>query len=205
MAWPVALEALVETVRWFLVFVIIERLGEQALSQSNIIYMCFVVFLLPIEGFSEATCSMVSNLIGQDKSGMISVLLRRAMSAGYIITLPLLAIALIWPEGLLSVFTDDAATRAGCVDSLRIIALAILIAVPGEMCVSAVRGTGDTVAAFATEFVRTACIIAYTYAATFSFALDLAYIWLSVVIGWVVVLSLAWFWFGSGKWKRLYI
>jgi putative MATE family efflux protein len=202
---PVALEALVATVRWLVFFVIIEQLGEHPLAMANIVYTCYALLLIPIEGFSETTCSMVSNLVGQDKIREIGVLLRKSMSLSSLVIFPFLSIALVWPEYVLSIFSSDPQIIDGCVNSLRVIVGAVVIVVAGEMFVSAVAGTGDTVATLVIEIILTTLILAWVYGAAVVFALPLEYIWLSEVIGWIICAALAYGWLKMGYWKRLHI
>ena len=202
---PVALDALVETVRWLVFFLIIEQLGEAPLAMANIVYACYALLLIPVEGFSETTCSMVSNLVGQAQAMSIGALLRRTMSLSLLVVLPFVAFALLWPEYVLSIFTSDPQIMDGCVNSLRVVLLAVLVVIAAEMFVSAVAGTGDTVATLLIEVVVTVCILAWAYSAAFLFESPLEYIWLSEIIGGIVCFILAFVWLKSGLWKRLHI
>ncbi len=202
---PVALDALVETLRWLLFFLIIEQLGETSLAMANIVYSCYALLLIPVEGLSETTCSMVSNLVGQAKASSIGVLLRRTMFLSLLIVSPFVLFSLIWPEYVISVFTSDPELIAGCVNSLRVVLLAVLVVIAGEMWGSAVAGTGDTVATLLIEIIVTICILSWAYAAAFLLDLPLEYVWFSEVIGWSVCFLLAFVWLKSGIWKRLYI
>ena len=200
---PVVLDGLVGSIRWVLFFVIIERLGPEPLGVSNILYNCYVVLLVALDAFSETTCSTVSNLIGQDKASRLWTLLRRTISLCYLVTAPFIALALLFPDWVLFVFGPDAAFMEGSVAGLRVIALAVLIVIPGEIYASAVAGTGDTVAAFWIELLTSLCILAYAYFAAFSLGLPLEYIWLSEWIGWLVCATLSYAWLRGGKWRRL--
>lgn len=202
---PVALETLVETARWLVIFVIFERLGEAALAQSNILYQCYVVFLIPIEGISEVVCSRVGHLVGAGKAKRIGLLLREAIPLSYLAVLPLAVVALVVPTQVVEVFTTDQAIISGCANGLRLIALALLVVVPGELFVSAVGGTGDTVANFAFELAGSACVLAYVYAGAFVWELPMEGIWMFVVVGWSVWLALAAYWLKSERWQRLQI
>ena len=62
---PISLQALVEGLRWFLFFVIVEQISTEALAWSNIIYASYEVLLIPTMAFGVAAFSMVSNLIGE--------------------------------------------------------------------------------------------------------------------------------------------
>lgn len=202
---PVALDAFVETIRWFVFFVVIEQVGEAALAMANIVYSCYALLLIPIEGFSETVCSLVSNLVGQSRSREIGLLLRKTISMSVLVVLPVLAVAMVWPEHLLSIFTSDPDVIEGCVNSLRVIIGAVLVVAVSEMFVSAVAGTGDTVAAFGMELVFTACVLTWVCCAALIFELPLEYVWLAEVIGWLICLVLAYGWLRIGYWKRVRI
>ena len=202
---PASLDALVETVRWLLFFLIIERLGETTLAMSNIIYSCYALFLIPIEGFSETLCSMVSNLIGKGESRKIWGLLNKTMLLSAVVILPFLMITFVEPEYLLRIFTSDADILEGCVNSLRIIVISVIFMIAGEMFISAVAGTGDTVATFLIEIILTVCVLIWTYSAALLFGFKLEYVWLSEAIGWGVCLLLSFIWLRKGYWKRLLI
>jgi putative MATE family efflux protein len=205
LAIPVSLETLVEAARWFVFFLIMEQIGESALAASTVIAMCYAVMQLPADGISEAGCSMVSNLIGQDRSQAIGGLMRRAIAMTYIITLPMLILALFWPKELLALFTPTPEIIDISINGLWVIVLAVLIAVPGEMATSAVIGTGDTSVTLAIEVVGSSVALIVAYCAAFVFDMPLEYIWMSAPASWIVSLALAAYWLRSGRWRRLYL
>jgi MATE family multidrug resistance protein len=200
---PMAMEALLETGRWFLFFVILERMGETPLAVSNVVYVCYALFIIPIEGLSEAACTMVSNLLGQGKADSVGSFLRKAMSLGAIVALPVLGIALLVPETILSLFSDNSAVVGAGVDSLRVIAIATAVIVVAEMVSSAVAGTGDTGITFAIELVFTVVTLAYAYTTALILRTDLVWVWTAEIVGWVLVLALSSFWLKGGFWRRL--
>jgi putative MATE family efflux protein len=204
-SYPVALDALVETTRWLIFFLIIEQMGELALACANIVYSCYALLLIPLEGFSETACSMVSNLVGQQESGKIGGLLRRAMSLSLVVVLPFLVLVLLLPEQVLSIFTSDTELIANGVNSLRVVVLAVAIVIPGEIFYSAVAGTGDTMATFVIELALTTCILAYAYVTAIRLGLPLEIVWLAEVVGWLICLTLSWGWLRAGRWRRLQV
>src|SRR5262245_61530830 len=60
MSAPVWGQTLVEAVRWFAFFLILERVSPAALAVGNVVYSCYEVFRVPTEAFAETACSMVS-------------------------------------------------------------------------------------------------------------------------------------------------
>src|SRR6185503_2352103 len=50
---PIVALGFLEDIRWFIFFLIIERVSTQALAIANIVYTCYMVFWIPAEGFAE--------------------------------------------------------------------------------------------------------------------------------------------------------
>jgi multidrug resistance protein, MATE family len=200
---PISLEALVETSRWLLFFIIIEQLGETPLAIANIVYACLAVFMIPVEALGEAVCSMTSNLLGQNLAGELPALQRRAIVLSYAALTPLLLVTLLFPEGVLLLFTTDEALVAGATGPLMVVVVAALLAVPGEAMYASVVGTGDTLAVLAIQLLISVCVLGAAYYAALVLELPLAYVWLAEVLGWTVCLASAWAWMRSGYWSRL--
>jgi Na+-driven multidrug efflux pump len=199
---PVTLEALVETARWFAFFAIIERMGEVALASATIVYCCYSVLLIPAEAFSEASCSMVSNLIGQGSAWRMGPVMRHALSLGYAVTLPLAAASAIFPEQALAIFTADDAAIEGGLGGLLVVAAALLVAVPGELLLGAVVGTGDTRALLIIEAAVTACVLGMTWTIA-ELRLPAHFAWLAVSAGWILRIALSLSRLRSGAWRAL--
>ena len=202
---PVSLSVLVESLRWVLFFVIIERLGESSLAIATIIFSCYALLLIPVDAFSETICSMVSNLLGQKDEKELSQLIMKTIVLVYSMVIPLLAITLFFPEYILAIFSPDETMIERAVPTLMVIVLAVLIAVPADILASSVAGTGDTVVSFTTEVIVSFSILAYAYYAAFIAEFPFEYIWFTEIIGWTLYLLLSWLWLQSGFWKRLNI
>jgi len=202
-SWPVALDTLVELIRWFLLFVIIEQMGEAELASATIIYSCFALMMISIDSFSEAVCSMVSNLLGQKRREALGELISKTTRLSYLVTVPLLAIALLFPDSVLAIFTEDALLIELSRGALPVVLLAILPAVPGSLFYAAVVGTGDTVASLLIQLITTLCALAFTAWAALLLALPLQQVLLVEIIVWMLYLLLSWAWLRSGRWQRL--
>ena len=202
---PISLEALVGSLKWFLFFVMIEQLGERQLGVASIIFSCYAVLLIPIDSFSESACSMVSNLIGQQRQHDLGLLIRRVIVLNYVIVIPVLVLTLIFPESILAVFTTDAWMVENSILSLGVVALAILVAVPAETIFSTIAGTGDTRAILIIQIITSVVALACVFIAVFVLKLELHFAWLAEVFGWLTCLLLSWRWFSMGLWQRLNI
>ncbi len=188
---PAALEGLVETGRWLLLFTIVERLGEVALGVSSVVYSCYCLLIIPLEGIAEAVCSGVSGMIGEGHASRIGTLLRRSISLGYALVAVPALLAMVAPELVLAAFTDDPDLVAGAVAPLRVVSLALLLVAPGEMLLGALVGTGDTRGAFRIQAIHAAAVLAFVYAAGILLRQGEAVIWLFVPLGWILRVALS--------------
>ncbi|MFZ6047020.1 MATE family efflux transporter [Pseudomonas sp. CR3202] len=202
LASPIALQGGVETLRWFLFFLILESMSTEALAIGNIVFTCYIVFLIPTEGICEATCSLVSRYIGRDWLPKIDEILRHAISGALMVTGPFVAIALLAPHWLVSVFFPEAVGLEQSSISLQVVALAMLVAIPAEIWFTAVIGTGDTAAALVIEVFISLAMLGFAYVAAFHLALSVAMVWVSLPLASLVNLVFSYAWMKSGIWQR---
>jgi len=200
---PLAAGCFLEDLRWVVFFLIIERMGISALAIANIVFTCYTVFCIPTEGFAETACSMVSRYIGRNRAHRIGELLRSTTGGAILATIPFIAIALLAPQWVVGVFSPGSDLLGQSNASLRIVALAMLIAIPAEMWFIAVEGTGDTAAALGIEFTLTLVMLGFTWLAAIYFDWPMALVWLSLPITWLLGLAICYGWMKSGIWKRL--
>jgi putative MATE family efflux protein len=200
---PVSLDALTEMTRWLLLIAIIEQLGEETLATANIIFSVYALLLIPVDSFSEAICSMASNLIGQRQLDQLNRLIRRTMTLSYLVIAPMLVVTILAPELVLSIFTSDEAMTRTSISGLLVIAMVTLIAVPADALLSTVVGTGDTRAALTIQVLVSICTLFYARYAAIYQGYPLEYVLLAELVGWSVCLFLSWSWYRTGFWKRL--
>jgi Na+-driven multidrug efflux pump len=186
-------------------FLILERVSAEALAIANVVYTCYVVLWIPTEGFAETTCSMVSRFVGRNRSHRIDGVLKHAIGGALVTTVPFIVAALVVPEWFVAVFSPGADLLAQTSASLRIVAMAMLIAIPGQMWFVAVLGAGDTAASLVIELALTLTMIGAAYFGAIHMAWPAPLVWLSLPIAWLVGLTISYGWMKSGIWKRLEI
>jgi len=202
---PIAVQGIVGNLRWFAFFLILERVSAETLAIANVVYTCYVVLCIPTEGFAETTCSLVSRFVGRNRSHRISGVLKCAIRGALVATVPFIVAALVVPEWFVAVFSPGSDLLAQTNASLRVVALAMLIAIPGEMWFVAVLGTGDTAASLVIEIALTLTMIGAAYFGAIHMAWPAPLVWLSLPIMWLVGLTISYGWMKSGIWKRLEI
>jgi Na+-driven multidrug efflux pump len=199
LAWPVSLDQALDTVRWLFFFLLVGRSGEEALAASGIVYACYAAFSIPAAAFGETICSLTSQLIGRGEAAAVAGAVRHLVRRVYLLTLPLLALGLLVPDLLLVVFDTEGGDPAGAALAVRIIALAMVVAVPGELWLAALIGTGDTGRALGVELAEAATMTALT-ALVLSLGGGVAGAWAAVGSAWLVELVLAKTAVESGRW-----
>jgi multidrug resistance protein, MATE family len=202
-SWPVALEAMLECLRWLAFFLILEQVSEEALALSNIVFCAYALLLIPSEAFSEVANSRVSVLIGAEQGDKIGFLTRRLITLTLAVTLPFVVLVLLFPGPILSLFLSDPEMIDASINGMRVLAVAVLIVIPGDTWLAAVVGTGDTLAAFVIELLMTIVLLGFAFVAALVLEWPLELIWMAVPLGWLVVLMCSFLHVKAGTWQRL--
>jgi MATE family multidrug resistance protein len=195
----------VGSVRWFGFFLIVEHMGEQALAMANVVHGVYALLLLPVGGFAETVCTITSNLIGQGQPVGIGAVLRRAMGWAALCIVPFALLAFVEPALPLSLFTSDPELVTVATSSLRVVSLAILLAIPAEIIYSAVSGSGNTRTTLVIELVLSATVLSCAYAAGIVLRLPVEAVWAAEVAGWSVCLVFSAVWLTRARWSDLAI
>src|SRR5947207_13055260 len=202
---PIVVQNSLETLRWLAFFLIFERVSEAALAIANIVYTCYVVFWIPTEGFAETSCSMVSRFVGRNQPERIGALLRDAIGGALVATFPFLALALLMPRWFFTWFAPEWVLLSDGSARLRVVALARLIVIRGEIWFVAVTGTGDTAAALGIELTLTGTMLGIAYLTAVPLAWPCELVWLSLPIAWLVCLVISYVLMKSRLWQGLRI
>jgi multidrug resistance protein, MATE family len=197
---PVSLQGLVGNASWFVFFIILERVSGELLAWSNVVFACYLVLMIPTEAFAEAAYTMVSNIIGSGHAERLRHVVRRTLAATFAVTAPVLLLVLVFPGTVLSVFSDDAIPLQGSETALRVVVVAMLVAIPAEMWMAAVLGTGDVDAALVIDLVFGAVIVMGAAAAAL-FDISLPYVWLSLPAAAIIAMVLAYARLETGRWR----
>ena len=143
---------------WFLFFVAIEHLGELQLAVANILRSISTLFFVIVNSFAATTGSLVSNLIGADEKGQVFPLCSRVIRLGYAIGFPLIALALVFHQPVVSVYTDNPAIVQTAWLPFVVMLLNYVFALPGYVYMNSVTGTGATRMTFIFQLIT---IVAY--------------------------------------------
>ncbi len=109
----------------------------------------------------------------------------------YALTAPLLVVALLVPDAILSLFGADDGMAAGAESSLRVVALAMLAVVPAEIWSATLAGVGDVDGAFYVEVLLSAAFVGLAAVAVLALDLPAALAWLGLGVASAVSVPVA--------------
>jgi len=205
LASPIILQNTLSMGAWFVFFVVIEHLGERELAISNIIRSAYMVLMTPMWGYASATSSMVSNIIGQNKSEEVKLLVKKIITLSLLTTSVLFIISFASPEWMLRIISSDEILIDDSKTSYFIVLSAMFIFAVSIILLSTVSGSGNTKPAMIIEIVNISIYIIYIYICVFEFNTSIEAVWFSEIIYWFLMGLLSYLYLKYTKWAPVKI
>lgn len=200
---PIIVQNLLSMGAWFVFFVFIEKIGSHELAISNIVRGAYMISMTPFWGFSVAANSMVSNIIGQGKKDDVLGLVNNIIKLTMGVSILMIAINLLFPVQILSIFTNDIKLINDSMACLQIVDIALIFFGFAIVCINAVSGTGATKVALYIEIAAIFIYMLHNYLATFIFKGSVEVVWFSEVLYWLFTGGVCYWYIRSGVWKKL--
>ena len=186
---------------WFLFFLFVEHLGERALAITNIIRSISGLLFMVVAAFASTGSALISNMIGAGKDEYVSYTIRQHIGLAYAIVLPVSLLFALFPQVILSVYTDIPDLLQASVPSLWVYCTTLLLIVPGNIFFQAVSGTGNTRMAFVLELFTLLIYVLYIYVIIVHLRLDVAWCWTSEHVYGFFILLFSYLYIRNGKWR----
>ena len=188
-------------VAWFTFFVLIGRLGSHELAISNVLRSIYMVLMTPIWGFSQAANTMVSNLIGQNKSDQVMSLVKRITWFSLLVGILTVGLILVYPDWLFHLTTSDSTLIDGAYRDFPIICISTLIFSVGMIQLSSLSGTGATNIAMNLEIVNISIYLIFIFICSFILKSEASTMWMVEILYWSLMTVFCFGYLYSGKWK----
>lgn len=198
---PLIMQYAISITSWEFFFILISHDGALALDVSQLMRVMFGFFGIFIWSFAATTNTMVSNIIGQGKSKLVLLLVRRISTLSVGITLILFIPVMMYTRELLSIINSDLAFLDLGTPVLRIVSCAILLMSFSTICLNAVTGTGNTVVNLSIEIFTIVLYCIYIYYVMEVKNLPITWGWASEWVYWSSIYILSLGYLLSGKWK----
>lgn len=198
---PLMLQKFVALGSWFSFFVIIEHFGERALASSQIIRSLYIFLMVPIFAFADATNTLVSNLIGEQKTLLVIPLIKRATIIGLLINGVYFIFLRLFPHFFIGLYSPDVSLQNFTVPILNIISISMFLFTAGVVVFRAVYATGNTKDAMVIEFM---CIGLYILGAVWiaQHTNQVEHVWLSEFIYFLLLIVISWYYMLKVNWAK---
>jgi putative MATE family efflux protein len=198
-AAPVMLQMFISLTSWFIFFMIVEQMGERSLAISNIIRNAYMILMIPLMGFSSATNTLVSTLIGQGKHNEVFKMIKKISVFSFCITLLFMVILNIAPSIMLGIFTNDTALIEATIPSLRVIDGSLLMFSVSSILLSAVSGSGNTAMSLFIEIITISFYLFATYIIAIYLKLQIEWVWSVEYVYFLFMGGVAWLYLRHAK------
>ncbi len=187
---------------WFIFFMYIEHLGERALAISNIVRNVSGLIWMVLMAFSATCSTLVSNIIGEGHPESVMSLIKRVLKLTYSILAAVIAAFCIFPESIISIYTDIPDLISATVPSMIIMCISYAFNIAGNIFFNSVSGTGNTKAAFRLEMIALIIYMAYCTVVISIIRADVAVCWTAESIYAATLMLLSGLYLRSGRWKN---
>ena len=187
---------------WFVFFVAVERLGQRELAIANIVRSIYIVMLIPVNALATTTNSLVSNAIGAGGINYVMPLINKIGRFSFLIMLGLVIITALFPQALLSVYTNETALINESVSSVYVICVAMLIASVANVVFNGISGTGNTQAALTLEAITIAIYGSYIIFIGMWVKAPIEWCFTIEILYYTLLLATSYIYFKKAKWQN---
>ena len=185
---------------WFVFFLIIEKMGESELAISNIIRSIYIILLIPIMGFSSATNTLVSYVIGQGKENQVLTTIRKVLSLCTIAVVTIVGFLIFIPEQILSIYTNEQNLIEMGVPIFYIISISSILIGMGFILFNGVSGTGKTNVSLLIEVVILSIYIVITFLLVHVYKVSITTVWMVEILYGFLLTVFSFFYLKSMRW-----
>jgi Na+-driven multidrug efflux pump len=200
---PIMLQNFLSLSSWFIFFMIIEKLGEKELAISHIIRSIYMVLMIPLFGFSSATNTLVSNLIGQGNSDKVLPLINKVVVLSLLSTTFVLVFNLFFPKDMIGFYTNDIALIKEALPTLNVVSGTMFFFAIAFILFNGVSGTGNTNKSLLIELITISIYLAVTYYIAIELKSSLPIVWCSEFIYFGLLGFLSFVYLKWGNWKKV--
>lgn len=197
---PLIFQMVISIASWFFFYVLIEHHAQTSLAISNTMRNVFGLFGVFNWAFASAANTMVSNVIGQGKSGEVPRLITKVMTLSMAVSSVACILLNLFPNVYFSVFGQGQRFVEEGTPTLRVVATALVLSSAAVVWLNSVTGTGKSKVTFMIELVAIIFYCIYVYVVLEVQRLSITWGWASELIYWTIIFSLSFLYMQRGKW-----
>ena len=203
-ATPTMFQKLFSFSAWFIFFIMVEKMGEQAIGISSIARSVYMILFIPVFGFLATSNTLTSRIIGAGHADEVLSMVFRIVLNCVLCCIPLILVCIFFPTTVMSIYTDDMMLANAAIPSIYVICGAIICQAIGAVTFESVSGTGNTNAALWLEFGILILYIVYIWVLT-NITTKVEWVWTCECLygGLIAIVSILYIKFAN--WKKLKI
>jgi len=200
-AFPVMMQNFISLSAWLTFFLLVEKMGERELAVSNIIRSFYVVLMIPMWGFSSATNTLVSYVIGEGKDKEVLSLVYKIAKLCVAGVAIIVIIGSIFPELALRIYTNDLDLIRTARPVLYVVNVSALLLATAFVFFNGVSGTGKTQVSFLIEVIVISLYLIITYLLVNVIKGSITVVWASEFAYATLMALFSWLYLKYGKWR----
>lgn len=203
LSYPIVLQSIVGLGSWFIFFAMVENLGAQELSVSNLIRNVYLILSIPCWGFSAGINTIASGFIGQRKSQAVLPMIKKTMYLNVGITALLTLPVVLFPETLLGPLfgTQDMGLIIDTIPYLPLLFVILVTFAAGSIFMNGLIGIGKTMHALAIQASMTVFYVVYIHIVLNVMGLGIGWGWSAEVLYWLAMGVIVYAYIAKGRWR----
>ena len=199
---PMMLQNFISLSAWLTFFLFVEKMGETQLAISNIIRSFYVVLMIPMWGFSSATNTLVSFLIGKDRRDEVMPLIYKVLILCLAGVAFIVSFGFIFPDAALRIYTNDPELIELARPVLYVVNVAALMLSSAFIFFSGVSGTGKTQVSFTIEVIVLLLYLVFNYFLVYVLESSIEFVWMSEYLYAGLLGLLSYLYLKTGRWRE---
>ncbi len=202
LSFPVMVQNVISLAVWFAFFVFVEKMGETELAVSNIIRSVYIILMIPIWGFSAASNTLVSYLIGRGLKDEVIPVVYKTSWLCFLMVMVFVAAGLLFPGEIIRIYTADPHLVASTLPVLYVVNGSVICFAFAMVFVNAVSGTGKTQVALSIEVLVISIYLITAYLFSNRFGFPVAVVWTVEFLYACLIFVFSLMYLRSGRWKK---
>lgn len=157
---PLVLQTSAGVISWFVLFSLVENMGQRELAISNLARVFYLILSIPLWGFSVSVNTMVSNTMGSKNFKNVLVIIKKTSILALGITFSIAIPLLLYPEFFVNPLLNDEqmVVLYQAKDVLRLLLGIFVVYILGTVFFQGMIGTGNVLLTLSIQLV---CVAIY--------------------------------------------
>lgn len=186
---PLVLQASAGVASWFVLFTLVENMGERELAISNLARIFYLLLSIPLWGFSVAVNTMVSNAMGSRRYQNVLAIIKRATILTFGITMVIALPVLLFPGYFLKPLLnpDQMEVLIQSRGVLKVVLGILVFYILGTVIFQGLIGTGRVMLSLTIQLVCVALYVTFLIIGVKILGFGLEAAWALEILYWIAV------------------